>query len=62
MFKTVLQQQSFQEIVKFLNDFSTAHHTKSKDEYVARIVSPENMKTSDSEWDCYCNQRLKTTF
>jgi len=43
MFKTVLQQHSFQEIVKFLNDFSTAHHTKSKDKYVARIVSPENI-------------------
>jgi len=41
MFKTLLQQHSFQEIVKFLNAFNTAqHHTKSKDTYVATIVCP----------------------
>lgn len=38
MFKTVLQQHSFRETVKFLNALNTAHHTKSKDQYFARNV------------------------
>jgi len=61
MFKTVLQQHSFQEIVKFLNAFDTAqHHTKSKDKYVARIVCPWKhvITASDSKWNCHCNTRL----